>query len=74
MSNNHLNAEQALSAVCDALYVLAKQRGQAAVAITESEEFDAVKSAAAVGEQGGVADAYSLAVKMLDDHRKSVRP
>ena len=73
MSNNYLNAEQALSAVCDALSALTRQRDETAEIFCGAgpKEWDGRKSARAVGELVGTADAHALACQMLSDYRKA---
>ena len=64
--------QQALEDVAHALFVFAQDKGRAARAVLDAEDYSQVDAAKAIGEQGAAVDAHSLVSKMLGDHRKQV--
>ena len=71
MSNPQNTYEQALEDVLVALRANAQRTGEDAQVILDSDEYDAVQGATAVGEQTGAVNAYLLVNKMLNDYRKA---
>ena len=65
--------EKALRDVQSALYEFSSRVGAAAHAIINTEPYDQLSTAKALGEQGAALDAHSFVTKMLTDYRRSVK-